>query len=420
MRAKSTPSCKVPSQPRHALEYSPERDEKHPRCRVRSCHAGTQTIYLCDRQSEPCPEPNTRADKIGDAVSFGNGEFLVLERDDDSVPGDSTSAIEKKIYRFNLVGATDVSGFTGTVGTTEKTVDELSVTELIENGIRPLEKILHVDLNEAGYNQVQKVEGLTLINPQTLAVLNDNDFGVANIIVNPDGTFTLNYQPEPIQLGIIETTGNGLDASDRDAKINIRQWSIKGMYLPDAIGSYKIGAKTFLITANEGDAREYIPGLVEAVRLGSNTVTLDPAKFPNAAVLKDNANLGRLNITTTMGRDEASGLYTELFAFGARSFSVWDVRGELVYDSGDLLERIGAEAYPSNFNASNDNDTFDNRNDDKGPEPEGVVIGKVFGNSYAFIGLERIGGVAVFDVSDPAAEMCRGCEQPKLRRRTGN
>ena len=214
-----------------------------------------------------------------------------------------------------------------------------------------------MDLNEAGYNQVQKVEGLTLINPQTLAVLNDNDFGVANIIVNPDGTFTLNYQSEPIQLGIIETTGNGLDASDRDAKINIRQWPVKGMYLPDAIASYKIDAKTFLITANEGDAREYIPGLVEAVRLGSNTVILDTAKFPNAAVLKDNANLGRLNIATTMGRDEASGLYTELFAFGARSFSVWDVKGELVYDSGDLLERITAEAYTSNFNASNDNNT---------------------------------------------------------------
>ncbi len=59
--------------------------------------------------------------------------------------------------------------------------------------IHPIEKILHVDLNEAGYNQVQKVEGLTLIDPQTLAVLNDNDFGVANIIVNPDGTFTVNY-----------------------------------------------------------------------------------------------------------------------------------------------------------------------------------------------------------------------------------
>ena len=270
---------------------------------------------------------------------------------------------------------------------------------MVANGIHPLEKILHVDLNEAGYNQVQKVEGLTLIDPQTLAVLNDNDFGVAAITVNPDGTFTLNYQPDPIQLGIIETTGNGLDGSDRDTTINIRQWPVKGLYLPDAIAFYKVGGKTFLITANEGDAREY-EAFEEAVRIGDDDVILNPAAFPNGDVLKNNANLGRLNITTTLGKSDAG--FTELFVFGGRSFSIWDSTGRLAYDSGDLLERITAAAYPSNFNASNDNNTFDNRSDDKGPEPEGVAVGKVSGNLYAFIGLERIGGVAVFDVSDPA------------------
>jgi len=56
-----------------------------------------------------------------------------------------------------------VAGITGTVGTTGKTVDQLTVKEMVENGIHPVEKILHVDLNKAGYNQVQKVEGLTLI-----------------------------------------------------------------------------------------------------------------------------------------------------------------------------------------------------------------------------------------------------------------
>lgn len=272
--------------------------------------------------------------------------------------------------------------------------------EMVVNGIKPIEKILHVDLNAVGYNKVQKVEGLTLIDPRTLAVINDNDFGVANIIVNPDGTFTLNYTPEPIQLGIIETNLNGLDASDRDTKINIRQWPVKGMYLPDAIASYKVGPHTFLITANEGDAREY-DTFEEAVRIGS--VMLDPKFFPNGEVLKNNANLGRLNISNTMGKDEATGLYQELFAFGARSFSIWSASGQLVFDSGDALELITADVYPSNFNASNTNNTFDDRSDDKGPEPEGVVIGKVFGKPYAFIGLERIGGVVVYDVSDPAA-----------------
>jgi len=203
-----------------------------------------------------------------------------------------------------------------------------------------------------------------------------------------------------IQLGIIETNLNGLDASDQDKKINIRQWPVKGMYLPDAISSYKVGTHTFLITANEGDAREY-DAFEEAVRIDS--VMLDPVKFPNGEVLKNTADLGRLNITSTVGKNPATGLYEELFAFGARSFSIWSASGQLVFDSGDALELITAEAYPSNFNASNTNNTFDNRSDDKGPEPEGVVIGKVFGKPYAFIGLERIGGVAVYDVSNPAA-----------------
>ena len=223
---------------------------------------------------------------------------------------------------------------------------------------------------------------------------------MASIIVNKDGTFILNYTPEPIQLGIIETNLNGLDASDQDKKINIRQWPVKGMYQPDAIASYRVGAHTFLVTANEGDAREY-DGFGEAVRIG--TVSLDPKRFPNGAALKNSANLGRLNITNTLGRNSATGLYEELFAFGARSFSIWSDSGKLVFDSRDALELITAKAYPSNFNASNTINTFDNRSDDKGPEPEGVVIGKVFGKPYAFIGLERIGGVVVYDVSDPLA-----------------
>jgi 2',3'-cyclic-nucleotide 2'-phosphodiesterase / 3'-nucleotidase / 5'-nucleotidase len=174
------------------------------------------------------------------------------------------------------------------------------------------------------------------------------------------------------------------------------------MYLPDAIASYRVGGKTFLITANEGDAREY-DAFEEAARIGDDEkVILDPEVFPNGAVLKNDANLGRLNITMTMGRDEATGPYTELFAFGGRSFSIWDSKGKLAYDSGDLLERVTAKEFPKNFNASNTSNDFDNRSDDKGPEPEGVVIGKVFGKPYAFVGLERIGGVMVFDVGDPS------------------
>jgi hypothetical protein len=364
--------------------------------------ATRQFLYVMDNPNLG-GEPNTRADKIGDAVALGRGEFLVVERDDDAAPGDAPSTIEKKVYRFNLNAATDVSAFSGTVGATGKTIEQLTTAELVANGITPVFKMLHVDLNAAGYNRVQKVEGLAVIDRWTLAVINDNDFGVANITVQPNGAFTLNYVPETVQLGVIDVRLNGLDASDADNAINIRQWPVKGVYMPDAIASYRVGGKTYLVTANEGDAREYrangVDFLNEAARVSS--VTLDPTAFPNPAPLRAGGSLGRLNITTTMGRDPTTGAFKELFAFGGRSFSIWSEDGTRVFDSGDELEWLTALAYPARFNASNTSNSFDNRSDDKGPEPEGVALGKAFGREYAFIGLERIGGIVVFDISDP-------------------
>jgi len=386
-------------------------------------NATRQFIYVMDNP-DLGSAPNSRADKIGDAQSLGNGEFLVIERDDDKLPDDAPAAIEKKVYQFNLAGATALTAAqsTGLIGATGKTVDQLTVAEMVANGIRPVQKQLFVDLNAAGYNLTEKTEGIAVIDSYTIAVINDNDFGVAQITVNPDGTFTRNYVPEPVQLGIVEVRHNALDASDRDGagntgKINIRPWPIKGLYMPDTIASYKVGPKTYLVTANEGDAREYITEVedpetgeieevnvfIEAVRLGSSSVVLDPVKFPNAAVLKDSDNLGRLNITSASGRNPVTGVYEEIVAFGARSFSIWDEHGLQVFDSGDDFERLTARVFPDKFNASNSNNDFDNRSDDKGPEPEGVVIGKVFGRDYAFIGLERIGGVVVYDISNPHA-----------------
>ena len=300
----------------------------------------------------------------------------------------------------HLTGATDVSGYTGTVGATGKTVDQLTTAELVANNIKPLYKMLHVDLATAGYNQMEKVEGLALIDPWTLAVINDNDFGVANIVVAADGSYTLGegYMPEPVQLGLIDVRTHGLDASNKDKKINIRQWPVKGMYLPDAIASYKVGNQTFLVTANEGDTRDY-DGFSEEERMGK--LPLDPIKFPNAAVLKDEKNLGVLLTSTTMGLNTATGLYEELYSVGTRSFSIWTADGTQVYDSGDDFEWLTASIAPASFNVSNSNNTLENRSDDKGPEPEGVVVGKAFGDTYAFIGLERVGGVMVYNVNDP-------------------
>ncbi|MCA1992355.1 MAG: choice-of-anchor I family protein [Coleofasciculus sp. S288] len=192
--------------------------------------------------------------------------------------------------------------------------------------------------------------------------------------------------------------GNGLDASDRDSAINIQNWPVLGMYQPDAIASFTINGETYLITANEGDSRDY-DGFSEEERI--RNLSLDPNTFPNA--LKDNTALGRLQVTTTLGDPDGDGDFDDLYAFGARSFSIWTAQGNLVFDSGDQFEQITAAQVPSLFNSDGTSDTFDTRSDNKGPEPEGVVTGVINGRTYAFIGLERTGGVMVYDVTNPTS-----------------
>ena len=207
--------------------------------------------------------------------------------------------------------------------------------------------------------------------------------------------------------------GNGLDPSDRDgagntAAIRIANWPVHGLYMPDAIASYNVGNQRFLVTANEGDSRsdEDFPGFMEEVRVGSSSYVLDPTAFPNAADLKKNVALARLTVTNASGDIDGDGDFDRIEAFGSRSFSIWTTDGQLVWDSGDQFEQYFADkanGYAAIFNATHDANAPDSRSDNKGPEPEGVAVGKVGGRDYAFIGLERMGGVMAYDVSDPYA-----------------
>ena len=43
----------------------------------------------------------------------------------------------------------------------------------------------------------------------------------------------------------------------------------------------------------------------------------------------------------------------------------------------------------------------ENRSDDKGTEPETVVIGKIGSTNLLFVGLERANAVAIYDISNP-------------------
>ncbi|MFV1922007.1 MAG: choice-of-anchor I family protein [Methylotenera sp.] len=194
-------------------------------------------------------------------------------------------------------------------------------------------------------------------------------------------------------------SSNALDVSDRDNKINITNWPVYGMYMPDSIASYSFKGRTYIVTANEGDSRDY-DGYSEEARV--KDLTLDSELFPNAIELQKDGNLGRLKTTLANGDIDGDGDVDEIYSYGARSFSIWTENGKQVYDSGSDFEMITAQLDAANFNSTNDeNGSFDNRSDDKGPEPEGLAIGTIKGRTYAFIGLERVGGIMVYDITNP-------------------
>ncbi|AUI67584.1 NAD nucleotidase [Beggiatoa leptomitoformis] len=323
-------------------------------------------------------------DKIGDATYAGNGQFYVVERD-----SDLTANSIKPVYKIDLKGATNL--LTSNINLLpDLTLEQHTPDQLSSVGIQAVHKRKILNLPSIGYLPSDKSEGLTVLPDGKLAVLSDNDFAA-------------NPETAQIQMGLISFgTNYGLDASDKDGMINIRNWPVLGSYMPDSLANIVINGNTYIVTANEGDSRDYA-GFSEEVRIGSSKVVLDPIVFPNASDLKTDEQLGRLKITNTQGDIDGDGDYDELYAFGARSFSVWDNRGNLVYDSGDQFERFTAELLPDFFNTSHDNNKFDDRSDDKGVEPEAIAVGEVNGQPYAFIGFERLGGVAVYNLSNPHA-----------------
>jgi hypothetical protein len=197
--------------------------------------------------------------------------------------------------------------------------------------------------------------------------------------------------------------GNGADISDNNNQILIANWPIKSYYIPDAVANYNVGGTNYLITANEGDEKEYT-GFEERTTIGAGTYGLDATQYPHAAMLKKAHNAGRMRVTNLNGNTDADAQFEEIFSVGTRSFSIFNAdTKQLVYDSGDDFEMYTATAPSINalFNSDSESNGFKTRSRAKGPEPEGVTIAEIAGKTFAFISLERVGGVMVYDVTDP-------------------
>ncbi len=195
----------------------------------------------------------------------------------------------------------------------------------------------------------------------------------------------------PLGTRDISLAENPFDVSDKDGKKELKNWPIKAFYLPDAIAHFTVNNTSYLALANEGDTRAY-SAFNEEARV--KDLTLDPTKFPTASILKQDANLGRLTVTKLFGDTDGDGDYDELYATGGRSLSIINAStGQLVANIGKDLEQrvIDAGKYD------------DDRSDNKGVEVEGVVVAQVNGQTLAFIGMERVDQIAIYDIGNPAA-----------------
>ncbi|MAD76530.1 MAG: alkaline phosphatase [Rheinheimera sp.] len=182
--------------------------------------------------------------------------------------------------------------------------------------------------------------------------------------------------------------------------------NVYGMYQPDSIASYQWNGASFIVSANEGDSRDW-DAYSEDIRAAD---IIDPDELNKTfstelQALYDSTGgddgLGRLKVTAALVDPDNTGVVDKLYAYGGRSFSIWDQNINMVYDSGDDFGRISAAILGNNFNSAHTENKCDNRSDDKGGEPEAIDVGTIEGRTYAFISQERSGDLFIYDVTNP-------------------
>ena len=260
------------------------------------------------------------------------------------------------------------------------------------------------------------------LEPEYVSISKDNKYAYVSIQEN-NALAIVNLQDNSLELkglGFKEWSSLQLDASDKDGGVNFKSYpGLYGMYQPDTISSFSWKGANFIVTANEGDAREYFfdttdeadciaKGGLDYDEDDGCLAYIDESRVEDLTLAanfdylnNDDNDIGRLKVTTIKGDTNNDGQYESLYAYGARSFTIWDSNGLVVFDSGDDIGRITASVHGEAFNNNEDENKGDSRSDDKGAEPEALTIGKIDDRTFAFIGLERMGGIMVYDITNP-------------------
>ncbi|MCL1137121.1 choice-of-anchor I family protein [Shewanella pneumatophori] len=348
--------------------------------------AGYIAFYRLDDSGEAMLEQQVEVGALPDNVVFNRDGTLLLVANE----GEPNSA-----YDADPEGSISLIEIANGIPETEAM--SLNFKDFNLGGSRQDEVSAMIKLNGPGATVAQDLE------PEYIAVSEDNTKAFVSLQEN-NAIAVINLVDKnieallPLGLKNYGLENNKIDASDKDDRVNfVAYQDVYGMYQPDTIQSYQWQGANFIVTANEGDARDY-DGFSEEAR--ADDLTLD-LMHPQLAAAQDKTQLGRLKVTTSLGDTDNDGDFDQIVSYGARSFSIWDAQGNQVFDSASDFSRITAAILGNDFNNSNDENKGDSRSDDKAGEPEALAIGRIGDVTYAFIGLERNGGFMIYDISNP-------------------
>lgn len=128
--------------------------------------------------------------KVGDLSALGNGQFLMIEQGEND-----KGVLVNNIVKIDISAATKITSAMYRGKTGLKSI----------SGITPSTRTLIVNLRDFSWLP-EKAEGLALIDSQTIAIINDNDFGIAATASCKVGGVTTALDPKKLRLDLTAST----------------------------------------------------------------------------------------------------------------------------------------------------------------------------------------------------------------------
>lgn len=360
--------------------------------------AGVVAFYKLDAQGNASYLKKVTVGSLPDGMAFSPDGSKLVVANEGEIDGDKTFVLASDKSNDPLGTISIIAIANGVPADTAQTLD---FTAFDDGGARASERPSAVRIGIAGNHFSRDVEPeYVSISPDGtkahVTLQENNAVAVVDLVSNQiERIIAMGYKNHGLAV-------NALAPSDKvaaTAPFALKSYpNLYGIYMPDGIASFTVNGTSYFITANEGDDRDDFLATAETERISK--LSLDPTAFPNAAALQADAELGRMTVFKSMGLN-SNQQYDKLYALGGRSFSIYNAStGAQVYDSGSDLEQ---RAYSTMSTALLGKSQVLGRLDNKGTEPESVVVGQVKGKTYAFVALERSSAIMMYDLSNPAA-----------------